>query len=459
MKKNDTHVFANLLYEDPNPKSPSYRLRRLGEGSYVVSGDATTWIARLDNDNRWRVEQSSSLSLPLDTTPSAEPASDLSPLWQQTESARVLSAVTMTVAGRPRYAVGLADGSVRVRSETGDVVADVAIPGRVYALAAIDLDSDGNEDLVAGSDTGGVHAFTPDGKERWFWTPPPWKRPPSARVGSRPYRSVITGIAPADVDGDGKPEILAMGIAWYVLDRQGRALFVHDASYAGQSWDGVVDEFTFLVAPADVTGDSAQEIVGDLAGAGNAGDSNLVHVWNTQSDDPVWVHSRPPNRFAGSALKAVVAADFDADGKDEFAIASDAYNLQLGYYDVGPENRTVWYASLGSGANVMTAADLDRSGRSVLLVGTEMGQLQAIDNEQTRRFITDLKESVTALAVGNVNVIWAGTVNGKLFVLNAEGKITKRGTLPGLINEIVVAEDGTALVTTAGGTASVYDAN
>ncbi|MFH0964588.1 MAG: hypothetical protein V2A58_11340 [Planctomycetota bacterium] len=458
LREGESRVFANLLHADV-PRRPLFALRQLDESRYLVTGPDRNWLVRADADG-WLVETNDpgpATSEPAPRRMEEEPPTDFLPLWRRTETARILSSAAMLVAGEARFAVGLADGRIRIRNGQGDITTDIAIPGRVYALCA--LDDDRNDELLAGTDSAGVRAFSPDGKEIWSWSPPPWKRPSYAREGSKPYRTVITGLAPADTDGDGKPEILAGGVAWYVLDRRGRTLFVHDASNSGESWDGVVDEITFLVVPADVTGDAASEIVGDLSGIGNAGGSSLVHVWGTASDEPLWVHSRPTNRFAGSALKAVVAADFDGDGKDEFAIASDAYENQLGYYDFGPENRGVWYDNVGSGAIVCAAADLEGAGRPVLLVGTEMGQLQAIDAKQNRLFIADVKEAVTALAVRpapNGSEICVGTVNGRLLVLGSRGEILARGRLPGLVDHLAVLSDGRVLAATSSGELALY---
>ena len=99
---------------------------------------------------------------------------------------------------------------------------------------------------------------------------------------------------------------------------------------------------------------------------------------------------------------------------------------------------------------------IDNDGKTEIIAGTEMGHVQAINHEKTRRFVTDVKEGVTELATRNEKEIWTGTGNGRLVVLDATGQITRRGSLPGMINNVAVAGDGGVLVTTSGGTAAVY---
>ncbi len=463
LQKDETHVFANLFYVDES-REPLYTLQKLAEGRYLVAGEEQSWIVRVGREGKWIVEPTESREL--EPQPSTEKpptgALDLQPEWRQTESARILSSAVMSVAGGSRYAVGLADGRVRLRNEEGQVVAENEMPGRVYSLCALDLDSDGTDEIIAGSDIGGVHAFSANGELLWTWTPPPWMRPPGALTGHTPKRTVITEIHPADVTGDGKPEILAVGIAWYILDREGKMLFIHEIPTTGTSGDAVVPEQVFTLTAGDMMGDGADEIVGDLAGMGDAGGTRIVHVWDGKTDEYLWRHSRPSNRFCGSALKVVIAADVNGDGKDEFAIASDAYNLQLGYYDnFGPQRNNIWYCNLGSGATAMIGADLDGDGKAAIVVGTEMGQVHALDGEKTKLFVTDVEQSVMALVArprgdGAEKEVWVGTVNGKLFVLNAQGKIVGRGHVPGLIDHLVVSKDGAVLATTSGGHIALY---
>ena len=88
-----------------------------------------------------------------------------------------------------------------------------------------------------------------------------------------------------------------------------------------------------------------------------------------------------------------------------------------------------------------------------------MGQVQAFDAQKRRRFVADVGQSVTALAARPCRAgseIWVGTVNGKLLVLDAEGRTLRRGHLPGLIDSLAASKGGAVLAATSGGHVALY---
>ena len=404
------------------------------------------------DDGTWNVEVTDEQPAPNAPVVNASPI-NLTPAWQQQETSRVLcSAVIGT-----RYAVGLADGRIRLRDADGQVTTDVKMPGMVFSLCAVDLDGDGNDEFVAGSDAGLVHAYKADGKPIWQFKTEPWKRPAGARKGRWYPRAVITSVAPCDIDGDKQPEILAVGIYWYILDHNGKLQFTHETDTSGISWDAVVKDQVYALAPGDITGDGQDEIVGDLAGIGDAGSCRIVHVWDGENPQYIWRHSRPSNRFCGSALKSVVTADFDGDGADEFAIASDAYSQHVGYFDnLGPgPHKVVTNINVGSGANTMIGADLNGDGKAIMIIGTEMGHVHAIDHEINRVFLADVGEAVYSLAAAK-DQVWVGTSMGKIKVLDSKGEVTHRGDMGDIVDHMVTDEAGNVLVTTAGGSVALF---
>ena len=462
--KGQTHVFANLLYVQSAGDAPLYSLGKVDDTMYRVTGSDRSWTVRADDRGRWRVEESTMSDVAPGTLaparPREGPPTDLDPLWTRTESSRILSAARSTDSDPARFALGLADGRIRTFDARGRDVADASMPGKVFAVTWADLDGDGADELIAGSDTGGVRAFSSEGAELWTWTPPPPVRGSGWRQSFGTMRPVITEVIPLDVNADGKPEILAGGLYFYILDRQGKLLTMYDIEEEEKVSDSVgklggglsrTFENTLILAAGDLDGDGKPEIVGDIARIYN------FRAWDARTAKRLAVFSRPNDRYLGNWIKAVATGDVDGDGKDEFAIASDAFLQQLALYAF-PDGMT-WSRNVGAAANVIAMADLTGNGDADIIVGTGMGQVQAFDGQGNRLFLTDVHESVTSLAVASHEPnprIWVGTVNGRLFVLGNTGAIIHRGRLPGYLDRILVAPDGPALVVSSDGPAALF---
>ena len=449
------HRFVHLLQLHGRDAAPTYRLAPGEHGGCVVVGEGRAWHAHVDEAGRWAVDDEAAAPAAASSPPlpSVEPtADDLRPRWERRETARIHSAAALRLGplGEDvRWAVGLGDGRVRIFDDAGADVAEARMPDSVYALRGIDLDGDGRDELVAGSVTGGVRAFGADGAERWSWTPPPWQPPAWWKQSLGTMRMTIVDLRPVDVDGDGKPEILAAGAHFYVLDREGRALFAYTREGAARAWTGITTESSFVMAAGDFDGDGRQEVAGHIGGMGNAGGSTNIGFWRSGQTEPLWFPARPPNRYGGSALKAALAADLDGDGIDTFVIGSEAYLNQIGIY--GLAGRRAAHVDVGSGVNVVCAADLQGDGRRLIIAGTEMGQVHALGTDGTRRFVSDVGECVTAMCVVPGGRLWVGTVNGRVRVLDGAGRVVGRGRLPGVLDHMVATADGRVLATTSGG--------
>jgi hypothetical protein len=153
--------------------------------------------------------------------------------------------------------------------------------------AAADIDGDGNVDIVTPKSGGGLIAFHHDGSFLWSTT---------KADGTTPYVATFNSatVAIADLDGDGKPEIVAGGV---VFDRTGKLLAdngpfsgSHDLSYGAVS------------IVADINGDGKQEVIT----GSSAYDQNGTHV--------LWTNGQPDGYPA--------IADLDGDGKPEIVVVS-----------------------------------------------------------------------------------------------------------------------------------------
>ena len=190
-----------------------------------------------------------------------------------------------------------------VRALRGDTGAPVwegvgvgqATNGR-SGIAAADLDGDGRAEVIAVTAIGDNRAiaFDDDGSTMWLST---------QADGTTPLSMVVVNGAPtiADLDGDGSPEIIFGAV---VLDAMGRLLWSRDRGVA----EGTNGSYTGgISAVADIDMDGAPEIV-----AGR-------HAYEANGD-PVWTARTLSGTDIPDGYPAV--AQFDADPQPEIVLVA-----------------------------------------------------------------------------------------------------------------------------------------
>jgi hypothetical protein len=236
--------------------------------------------------------------------------------------------------------------------------------------AAADIDGDGNVDIVTPKSGGGLIAFDHTGKFMWSTT---------KADGTTPYVATFNSatVAIADLDADGKPEIVAGGV---VFDAKGK-LLADNGPFAG-SHDTSYGAVSII---ADLVGDGKQEVITGHAAYDKAG----AHVlWdNLQADGypaiadldgdgkpeivvvaggSVRVQDAKGVVLATMAFPAGVAgaggpptiADFDGDGKPDFATAGAKGYMVFKYTASPPAISLLWQS-------VTQDASSNRTGSSV----------------------------------------------------------------------------------------------
>ncbi|RYE82100.1 MAG: VCBS repeat-containing protein, partial [Myxococcales bacterium] len=158
-----------------------------------------------------------------------------------------------------------------------------------------DIDGDGKVEIVAAKAGGGLIAFEHDGKLKWTST----NKDKAAYKGS----FASTTVALADLEGDGKPEVIAGGV---VLESTGVLRFDSGPLSGSNGGYGAVS------IVADVNGDGTQDIVTGR----QAWDATGKPLWDT--------------KVVGALADGYPAiADLTGDGKPELVvISSDTVRVQ-----------------------------------------------------------------------------------------------------------------------------------
>jgi hypothetical protein len=209
-----------------------------------------------------------------------------------------------------------------VSGRTGDIlwsVNDSALYASASAHPAVgDIDGDGIPEIVMYLYNGGVAAINNDGSLKWLSTAPPRPGPGTYNYGA---------ITLADLDGDGRVEILARN---YVLNHDGTVRW---------SVPGVPHQIYAIAADLDLDG-SPEVVIG-----GAAYRANGVPFWDN----------------TGRQLGFTAVGNFDGDSYPELVVVSGGY---VSLYD--HNGAQLWRVGLpgGGGGGAPTIADMDGDGEA-----------------------------------------------------------------------------------------------
>jgi hypothetical protein len=295
--------------------------------------------------------------------------------------------------------------------------------------AAGDINNDGFEEIVIGSDDGKVYAFDHLGAILSGW--------PVEIGGSIDQSSP----ALADLDGDGFLEIVMGSGAWYAASGDGQVhVLRHDGSEQ-PGWPQAVSGNAFAgAAVADLNGDGSFEIVTATTGgyvyAWDAGGSLLLG-WPVYAGGPVWSSPALGNldgdpqmeiavtansagalkmlvlnhdgtdlpgwplivqSSAGYGLASPVLADMDGDGKNEIVLGAETYSANLatnGYcFKSDGSQLAGWPVGFDCGTRIVCSpaiADLDGDGKLDAVFIASNGVLRAYSNQGVNRMLWEVR--------------------------------------------------------------------
>ncbi len=333
---------------------------------------------------------------------------------------KVTAVTSGDFGGGAAVVAGSDSGQVRVFDADGDVLWSWQSDGRapINALACADLDGDGRDEVIYGTDGARLGLLSADGEPQWEVTPPKY----------RGIDSDVMNITPADLDGDGLPEIVAGLRSWQyaAFDAAGQVLWTN-VIYAHPATVSVADDFD---------GDGLPEFVG----------GNEYYRLNLIDTDGTRIYSY--DRF-GPEQTAVASSDVDGDGLPEIIMGTDLGELIC--FD-GIDRGRLWTNNVGDRVTGIVPADIDGDGAEEIVCAAESANIYAFAPDGELLWRTALPGGVTDLALlpGEGVRFAAAAGDAGVMVLDGSGAVMATGPTDQRALELALV-DGQVVVSVMSG--------
>ena len=374
------------------------------------------------------------------------PSEELQVAWEwkpdgENVRVNVVKACDLDGDRKPETIVGLSDGSTVILSSTGAELSRHKAKAAINDVACVDLDGDGEAEVLSASDDFNVYATDLRGGERWVFCSEGIEitNKLAGELGAGYYASsegeFIT-LKIADLDGDGRNEILAGAKAWmhgnrrvygtvFALSLEGKLLW-HVFNFGGTP---------LSLDCADIDGDGKLEIA---IGSGGGTYGRNAYLVNSRGQLIA--------RYGGPYGEKFTALARLRTGGPMAFVRVERTDGTVWVNSAAKETTGWWtYPTSGLGTTAPVVTDLNGDGAQEVLIGGESGDLYLLADSAQEHLVwrTNLHAAITALRVvtiGDAQRILAGASGGRICVLDAEG----RPQAAALLNSDVLCMDASS---------------
>ena len=393
-------------------------------------------------------------------TVSAEYEGDLTVLWTAglSDNVNAVFVADLDNDGQKEVIAGTRDNKVYLLDSNGNTKWSKTVGSAVRCVCVADTDGDGIKEVIAGTDyqdLGKVYAFDINGNLQWTF-----------QTGAKHYwpdNKLRVGIIIAgDVDNDGKEEVVVGSNHYYWFPSR-ICVLGENGNLEGEYWN---TGFMYSIEIADLENDGSNEIIAGFVNNdyGHEGAVAVFDGKNVGGEGPAWVNGF--NYNAGtqrwywhsgvdySNIKSIYAFDVDSDGDKEIACGSSDNRVYL----LNSNGGVVWnYATAGTVYSVY-AADIDDDGKGEILAGSSDKNVYCIEHTKSLNWKYQTGGSVIVPFAGDIDNDGASeivAVSDKVYVLNSAGELKYSYSESGKAYVADLGTDGRKEVILGSG-ASVY---
>ena len=312
-------------------------------------------------------------------------------------------------------AIVCADDTVHVFRLDGSVLWKWDGGDLLDVLASADLDGDGKPEVLTGGKGRKVHCIDASGKERWSFDVPRYKRPGNVKV-----------LFTTDLESDGKKEVIAGCDNWrfYCLNADGTERWFYESVH--RSTSGMA---------ADLDGDGKQEVALGT-------EYYWWHLANWKGER-VWSYSTR----TGPRANCLASADLDGDEKQEVIFGGADGNLHVlsGEPDSRSRGKLLWQTNLGDEVRGMQCLDIDGDGRQEILAASDSFYVFCVNGDGSirwRKEVGDAALCLDVLADEGKSRVAVGCANGSIVVVDKKGEITGQFQASGAVRKVRFTKKG-----------------